>query len=439
MSGRSIYKMLALGSALGSVAVLAAPAVAQNASGSLRSAQNATVDLFARDRSVPVRQRPRPEYEALGLPLGAFSAFPRLEIGLERNDNIYATETGEVSDEIWRVRPEVNLVSNWPRHSASAYARASLNRYQSYDDENSNDWGLGASGRLDFARQSTLAFGTDFARAAEPRSSTSTPVAAAEPIEYDTASAYVAGSSTGGRMRLSGRADWRSFDYKDGVDVLGAVIDQSQRDRDVVSALARVDFAVSPATALFAQVTGNDRDYDVPSSLTYAARDSSGYELLAGVNFELGAVARGEIAVGYISQSFDQAAFGDVDGFGARASFEWFPTQLTTVTLSGSRTVEDSAIAGSGGYLSTGGSIQIDHELLRNLILSANLNLASDDYEGIDRTDDRFTATVGATYFVNRRLGVNVAASRFDQSSSGALAGTNFDQNRLMVSLVTQF
>lgn len=430
--------MLALGSALGSV-VVAHPVAAQTASGALRSAQNATVDLFARDRSVPVRQRSRPEYEALGLPLGAFSAFPKLELGLEHNDNIYATGTGAVSDEIWRVRPELNVVSNWPRHSVSAYARASLTRYQSYDDENSNDWGLGASGRLDFARQTTVAFGTDFARAAESRASTSTPVAAAEPIEYDVASAFIAGSSTGGRLRLSGRADLRSFDYKDGVTVLGAVIDQDQRDRTIVSGLARADAAISPAAALFVQITGNDRDYDVPTSPTYAARDSSGYEFLTGVNFELGAVARGEFAVGYISQSFDQAAFSDVDGFGARASFEWFPTQLTTVTLSASRTVEDSAIAGSGGYLSTGGSIQIDHELLRNLIVSANLNLANDEYEGIDRTDDRFTATIGATYFVNRRLGVNVAASRFDQSSSGAFAGTEFDQNRLMVSLVTQF
>jgi hypothetical protein len=438
MSGRYVSVMCALGSVIGS-AVAASPALAQSADGSLRSAQDANVDLFARDRSVAVRARPRPEYEALGLTLGAFSAFPKVELGLEHNDNIYATSTGEVSDQIWRVRPEVNVVSNWPRHSVSTYARASLNRYADRETENSNDWGVGGAGRLDFARKTTVAFGADYQRAVEPRSSSSTPTAAAEPIGYDVASAYVGGASTGGRLRLSGRADWRSYNYDDGVDVLGGVIDQDERDRDVVSGLGRADWAVSPATAVFVQASVNDRSYSEPSTATYAARDSSGYELLTGVNFELGAVARGEIAAGYISQSFDQAAYGDVDGYGARASLEWFPTQLTTVTLSGSRTVEDSAIAGSGGYLSTGGSIQIDHELLRNLIVSANLNLATDDYEGIDRSDDRFTASIGASYFMNRRLGVSVTASRYDQSSSGAAAGTEFGQNRLMVSLVTQF
>lgn len=222
MSGRYLSMMCALGSALAGSIAFAAPAAAQ--SSGLRTAQDATVDLFARDRSIPVRQRPRPEYEALGLPLGAFTAFPKLEAGLESNNNIYATSSGEISDEIWRVRPEVSLASNWPRHSLSAYARASLNRYQDYDTENSNDWSTGAATQLDFARRTTLALGADFARAAEPRSSSSTPTAAAEPIEFDTRSAYVGGASTGGRMRLSARADWKAFDYKDGLDVLGGLI-----------------------------------------------------------------------------------------------------------------------------------------------------------------------------------------------------------------------
>jgi hypothetical protein len=151
MSGRYLSMMCALGSAFAGSIAFTAPAAAQ--SSGLRTAQDATVDLFARDRSIPVRQRPRPEYEALGLPLGAFTAFPKLEAGLESNNNIYATSSGEISDEIWRVRPEVSLASNWPRHSLSAYARASLNRYQDYDTENSNDWSTGAATQLDFARR----------------------------------------------------------------------------------------------------------------------------------------------------------------------------------------------------------------------------------------------------------------------------------------------
>ena len=118
---------------------------------------------------------------------------------------------------------------------------------------------------------------------------------------------------------------------------------------------------------------------------------------------------------------------------------EWFPTQLTTVTATGSRTIEDSAIIGSGGYLSTGVGLQIDHEFKRNVILGAALSYSEDDYEGIDRNDNRFSGTLSATYLVNRRLGVSLAASHMEQSSDGADAGSDFDVNRLMISFVGQF
>ncbi|MFN5617331.1 MAG: hypothetical protein ACK47T_01895 [Brevundimonas sp.] len=42
-------------------AVVAGPVFAQSATGSLRSAQDQSADLFARDRSVAVRERARPE------------------------------------------------------------------------------------------------------------------------------------------------------------------------------------------------------------------------------------------------------------------------------------------------------------------------------------------------------------------------------------------
>ena len=155
---------------------------------------------------------------------------------------------------------------------------------------------------------------------------------------------------------------------------------------------------------------------------------------------ELGALIRGEIAAGYISQEFDEeTAYGKVDGFGARALIEWFPTQLTTVTATGSRTVEDSAIIGSGGYLSSAIGLQIDHELMRNIIVGGAVSYSEDDYEGIDRNDDRFSGSLSATYLVNRHLGVSLAASHLEQSSSGADNGADFDVNRLMISFVGQF
>ncbi len=73
---------------------------------------------------------------------------------------------------------------------------------------------------------------------------------------------------------------------------------------------------------------------------------------------------RGEISAGYIQQDFDEVAFKDTDGFAARAQLEWFPTELTTVTVAGGRSIEDSATPGVGGLLSSNLSVGVDHELL---------------------------------------------------------------------------
>lgn len=425
--------------ALLGASTFSAAAHAQSASGSLRQAQAQSADLFARDRGVPVRLRPRPDYEALGLPLGVFMAFPSLQLDAEYNDNIFAVSTGADEDLVFHIKPGLELESGWSRHALAAYARADIARYQDFDAENFEDFSVGASGRIDITRAANLAAGVDYASITEPRTSSNAPASTQEPISYDYASAFVAASRVSGRLKLSARGDLREFDYEDGVTLAGVVIDQDNRDRTVSSVTGRGDYAISPATALFVQVTGNSRDYDTATSVLLPARDSDGYEILAGSNFELGAVARGEVAVGYISQEFDAAAYDKIDGFGARAQLEWFPTQLTTLTATGSRTIEDAGIAGAGGYLSSSLGLQLDHELLRNVLLNAGLTVSQDEYEGIDRTDDRFQAAVGATYLLNRTLGVSVRASRFEQTSDGAGAGSDFEVNRLSVSLVAQF
>ncbi|WP_029417192.1 outer membrane beta-barrel protein [Brevundimonas bacteroides] len=412
---------------------------AQTAASTLNAAQGQGVDLFARDRNVSVRERPRPEYEALGLSAGTFAVYPLIQIDAENSDNVFATAIGEQNDWIVHFKPEVAIESGWSRHSLSAYARADIARYQDFDGENHEDWDLGANGRLDITRATNVAAGFNFASQTEPRTSSNAPASTREPVRYDLTSSYLAASHVSGRVKVSARGDIREFDYEDGVTLAGVVVDQDNRDRTLTSLTGRADLAISPATALFVQATTNKRDYDTAVSAALPARDSDGYEILAGANFEVGAVMRGEIAAGYIVQEFDAAVYDQIDGFGARAQLEWFPTQLTTVTAYGSRTIEDSGIVGSGGYLSSSAGVRIDHELMRNVLLNAEASLSRDEYEGIDREDERVQLSVGGTYLMNRNLGLSLSASRFEQTSSGLAGGAEFDVNRLTATLVAQF
>jgi hypothetical protein len=180
---------------------------------------------------------------------------------------------------------------------------------------------------------------------------------------------------------------------------------------------------------VFIEVSGNDRHYrlssspivdGVPTFPDFVNRDSKGVTALVGANFELAALIRGEIGVGYIDQHYKDSAFQDYNGLGARAQVEWFPTQLTTVTITGSHSVEDAGLVGASSYLATNVGLEVDHELLRNLILTANGSYGDDDYRGIDRTDKRIGLGLSASYLMNRHVGLKLAYNHFKNDSSGA-------------------
>lgn len=421
---------------LASVLLLLLPglATAQDGMGA-----TAGIDNFSRSRNISVRQRERPDYEAMGIRAGAFFLYPRVEVSVGWNDNIYAAETGAIHDGILQVRPELAIESNWSRHFLSTYLRGGFTRYADHGAENTDDHGLGVSGRIDVSRGTSVAFGAELERGHEPRTAPNAPRSVVESTAVNTTQVHVGGSRSAGYVRLSGRADWRAYDYEDGRTALGTVIDQDGRDRVVRSITGRVDLAFSPDTAVFLQATGNARRYDVRSVPSAPNRDSRGAEYLLGTSFELSAVVRGEVAVGYIQQSFDQAVFRDVSGFGARAQLEWFPSALTTIGFGAGRTVEDTPVNRAGAYVADSASVTIDHELRRNVILDARLAWSRDDYEGVDRQDRRIEASLGATYLLNRNLGLNASLSRLDATSRGLARDQDFAVSRLTVALVTQF
>jgi hypothetical protein len=429
--------------AVSPIAMLAGVAHAQSDVSVSGSLNTSAADLFARNRNVAVRERPHPEYEASGIRLGSFLMYPRIETGVETNDNVFATETNEQSDTIWRTSPSVNLVSNWNRHQLEAYARGTITRYSDFDDENTNDVEFGARGRLDIQRFFEVNTAVSHARFTEPRVAQNTPDASEAPIEYDLDRFSIGGRKTFNRVRLGLNFDYAKHDYDDGrtigsATVPSVVIDQDVRDREMTTVRARADYAISPDTAVFFQVAANERSYDVSSTPLLAARDSQGYEVLAGADFEVSNLIRGEAALGYLSQDFDDVRFQDIDGFGARVSMEWFPTELTTVSGTVSRVVEDSVVIGAGGFLSSSASLQVDHELLRNVILTGQLAYSQDEFEGVDRQDDRLLGAISGTYLLNRYIGLGLSYSYLDQTSEGLDRGREFTVQKVALSLVLQ-
>ena len=52
-------------------------------------------------------------------------------------------------------------------------------------------------------------------------------------------------------------------------------------------------------------------------------------------------------------------------------------------------------------------ALDVTHELLRNVLLNANVGYARDDFEGTSRTDNIFSAGTGVSYLLNRNLSLD--------------------------------
>ncbi|THD77665.1 MAG: hypothetical protein E7812_12960 [Phenylobacterium sp.] len=398
----------------------------------------AFVSQFRRDADVTVMARPREGYEARGIRVGAFLVYPQLNVAPTYDDNIFATSSNTTSDTIWKVNPLVTVQSDWNRHSLGGYASVTANEFQQRSSEDTTDYSLGANGRIDVDHATQVTGRVNYMRSTEPRTSANSPTGALKPVRYDLLDFSAEGRHEFDRLLGTLHFDSQTFDYSNPPAASGGVIDETFRNRTITTYGGRLDYALSPKTALFVDLQGENHSYDHQSALDPINRDSKGVQALAGVDFEVTALMRGNIGFGYRKETFSDPAAKDLAGLSADASLEWFPTQLTTVTVAGSRTIQDSAVFGSPAYLSSNVTARVDHELLRNVILTGQVGYGDDKYTGIVREDHRTSAGVGASYLINRTLGVSVNYN-YNKQETVKGVGNDFKDNRVAATLTVQY
>jgi hypothetical protein len=83
--------------------------------------------------------------------------------------------------------------------------------------------------------------------------------------------------------------------------------------------------------------------------------------------------------------------------------------------------------------------VTADYELRRNIIVEARAGFSQEDFDAIDRQNDRWIGGVRATYLINRRLGVTATYDFENRRSSGIDRTNDFNTHRIALSLVAQY
>ncbi len=386
-----------------------------------------------RARGQGVMDVARPDYDAAGIRLGSFLLYPALELGAGYDSNVFAEDKSAKDAAFFPLSLPIVLDSDWTRHALSIAAAPS---YRFHTGEPSEDyWEVDVSGdaRLDVLEFANFTPSISFRHLTESRGAIDAVQLLAEPTEYDELDFTAAWNQRFNRVSASIGGGWTQLDYDDNKLVAGGKFDQDFRDRGIAQGIGRVGYSFAKGQSAFVRGSVNHRNYRKKS---LPARDSFGWEVVAGWASELSNLVAGEIYVGYLDQDY-KAGFGDVSGVSFGTDLEWYVTELVTLKASAARDVTESTSPGVGGILRTTAALGADYELLRNLLANCEVSYERGDFKGSPREDDRIRASVGGTYLVSRNVHIDLGYSYENRWAQNA-PGLDFQRHQVLLGVRLQ-
>lgn len=376
-------------------------------------------------------------FQPLGIHVGSFYFYPAIEVGIKSSSNVFRLPEGlELSDTIRFAKVSASLNSDWNRHSLVADVYADNGYYKKYDSENYQRYGATLNGNYDVQNNSFATGRLGYKRRYKDRGSIDDR-GQREPTKYNQSYIGAGYDHMPNRLRVLTRLYYENLDFKNSESILGDDIDNSDRDRGRTEGTFRLGYENLPARRIFIEGILNTVDYDQQFDKNGIERSSNGYKVKFGMNFDLTALLVGDLFIGYLNQDYDDTSYPDLSAPLLGFNLSWHPTGLTTIHLNLDRNPGETTIPTASGYLRTTFSIKADHELLRNLLVSASFVNINKKYNqivpGRNETDDIYRAGIGLNYFFNRRY--FVAANYIYERRKSDIETRQYTLNRGLLSL----
>lgn len=364
---------------------------------------------------VTVQTRLHPETMPLGLREGPFLFMPRLDQAFGFSSDALSGPRRLGS---WQVtsEPALGILSDWSRDSFGALLSVRDTRYLALPNQNRADANVSVGGRIDVGEDS-LTLAAAHLSQHEDRGALGT-IASDRPIPVQIDDARASYGIAAGRWTLEPAIQATRWIYGD-TTVQGLPASQAFRDRIVLQEKLTARYELAPLRNLLLVVRGIQQDYTHTAS-GQPPLDSTGYQFLAGVDYDDDAVWRWRILVGGEARRFASAQYRPANTLIAEGSVVWSPSGLTTVAATLTRQTGDAEVSGASGMIYSAAKLTIDHEYLRNLLFQASVGLQrADFFQGGYQIGT--TAGVGVTWVLNRRARLSFTYDQTDVHSAGSL------------------
>jgi hypothetical protein len=381
-----------------------------------------------------------PAYAPIGYQIGTFTVLPSFaqSIGYDSNPDQTSRqfERGSVA---LRTEAAVDFQSNW----SSSALQGSLRGAYLETPQNEAASRPAADGtvrlRIDANRDLHIdaegRFLVDTQRTSSPNLQ-----AAAGNLQVATATSRpllaVYGASLGATqtfnrlsVTLRGSVDRSEFDNARLSD--GTIINQADRNLNQYSLQLRTAYEVSPDLSPFIDLLGDTRVYDLRRDINGVQRDSDGIAVALGASFGLARTLTGEISAGIQHRTYTDATLRDINAPLVNAALVWAASPLTTVRLTAATGVTETTIPGSSGILTDVATLEVQHDLLRNLSLVVGGSFLRNAYQGSTIRENGFSATGRLDYHLTRWL--TLRGTYIFQQINSTVVGSSFSENTFLL------
>lgn len=355
-------------------------------------------------------QRPLPiaagdPYAPLGLRAGSFLLYPAVELSAGYASNPESVPHGP-SSSLFVVAPELQVQSDWSRHSLTADIKGTYDEYGADLSPSLNRpyFDSTIDGRIDVLRNTQILLENRFLLSTDNPGSPNIQAGLARLPVYTDVGGTVGLAQTFNRLQVTAKAAFDRTSYGNSTLTDGEVVGNGDRDYNQYGGTLRLGYELGPGLKPFVQAGGDERIYDQEFDATGLQRDSTGGSIKVGGDINLFGSLTGEIAAGYLERVYKDPTLPDISGPTLDGSLIWQATALTTAKFTAASTITESILPGTSGEFSRDFNLEVDHAFLLWLIGTGQVGYGHDDYVGLGRQDNRYFASAGLTYKLSREL-----------------------------------
>ena len=392
-----------------------------------------TVPGYDTLRGLEIPQRPRTEYDPLGIRLGEFTVRPQIDQGVGYDTNVLGTNPA-TSSFFTNTNSQLFINSNFGTNSFGADFGINNYSYTDQKQESFTDWNASVGGTYQIGQGIVTAAASEIYAHENPTDINSPTIS--QPLGFKVTDLRLNYTNQFNYWNVTPSFEYQGYRF-DNLLLPGATVSQKSRDVDEFTGGLTVKIGRIPERSFVVVVQATNAHYIASQGTPPPINprpDSVTYELLGGVQYAFSANLQVLALIGYQVEEFTSPGFAQITSPVGQGVLIWAPSGLTTITGKFSRSIQTSVGETTSGVTVTQGLLTVDHEYRRNILLQGRIGAINSNFVG-GQSQTIYDFGASLSYLLNRNMRLTATYDYFDSVGNAlnqltiiplAAQGTNF-------------